>query len=310
MSTLSALRWDWLVLAAGLALLSYFGRALRWAVLMRPVRPHPGLWNLTSATAIGFTAIALFGRPGELVRPYLISVKERVPLSSQLAAWLLERIYDLLMALAVFGYALSRVQSSDAVVGPAMAWVLGVGGRFVGVTSFLCLLILLLFRHFSEKMRRRLLDSLMFLSEHHHKTAEKLVNAFVQGMESTRSYSAVALLSLYTVAEWMLIAGCYLALMRAFGDLLHMGLTDVLIFMGFVAFGAVVQIPGVGGGVQVVAIVVLTELFQIPLEVATSVALVVWAVTFVVIVPPGLILALREGLNLRKLKHLEEEVES
>ena len=49
------------------------------------------------------TAIILFGRAGELVRPYLISVKEKVTFSSQLAAWVIERICDLLAALLIFG---------------------------------------------------------------------------------------------------------------------------------------------------------------------------------------------------------------
>ncbi len=70
-----------------------------------------------------------------------------------------------------------------------------------------------------------------------------------------------------------------------------MGITDVLILIGFVAFGSLVQIPGMGGGVQVVSIVVLTEIFRIPLEVAGGIALVIWVITFVVIVPLGLLLA-------------------
>ena len=66
--------------------------------------------NLLSATMIGFTAITLFGRPGEFVRPYLIARKEQVPVTSQFAAWVLERIFDLLMALLLFAFALTRVQ--------------------------------------------------------------------------------------------------------------------------------------------------------------------------------------------------------
>ena len=38
--------------------------------------------------------MVILGRAGELVRPYLISLKEQVPFSSQMAAWLLERILD------------------------------------------------------------------------------------------------------------------------------------------------------------------------------------------------------------------------
>src|SRR5438105_6219041 len=104
----SRLDWRWLALATRLSYATYFGRALRWAVLLKPLRPRPGLWNLTKATIVGFTAVTLLGRPGEFVRPYLISVKEQVPLTSQLAAWVLERIFDLLFALAIFGYGLSR----------------------------------------------------------------------------------------------------------------------------------------------------------------------------------------------------------
>jgi uncharacterized membrane protein YbhN (UPF0104 family) len=89
--------------------------------------------------------------------------------------------------------------------------------------------------------------------------------------------------------------------------MVHFSLVDVLIFMGFVSFGSIVQIPGIGGGVQVVAVVVLTELFGLRLELATSFAFLVWAITFVAIVPFGLLLALREGLNWRSLRQIGRE---
>jgi glycosyltransferase 2 family protein len=303
----AVLRWPWIALASLCALATYLGRALRWIVLLKPVKPHPKLWNVFSATVIGFTAITLLGRPGEFIRPYLISAKEGVPFSSQLAAWLLERIYDVLLALAVFGFALSRVENSGVVVGQALSWVLAIGGWFVGLASLGILTILLMIRHFSDKMRRRLLDALRFLPERHYARAERLVNAFVQGVESTRSRRAVLLLTGYTVLEWVIIAACTYCVMRAFGGLVHFSLVDVLIFLGFLNFGAVMQIPGVGGGVQVVAVVVLTELFRMPVEVATTVAILLWIITFVIIVPFGVLLALREGLDWHKLRRLGAE---
>jgi ABC-type sulfate transport system permease component len=77
--------------------------------------------------------------------------------------------------------------------------------------------------------------------------------------------------------------------------------------MGFVSFGAIVQIPGIGGGTQVVSVLVLTELFGTGLEVATSFSLFIWVVTFVVIVPVGLLLSVREGLNWRRLRQIGRE---
>ena len=212
---------------------------------------------------IGFTAITLLGRPGELVRPYLIATRERVPLSSQLAALMLERIYDLLAALLVFGFALSRVEASEVHAGPALGWVLETGGKVAAAVAVVSCLVLVLIRQYAEKMRRRMLDGLKVLPERMYPKAERLVNAFVQGVESTRSWRALAALAGYTVLEWALIAGTMLCLVRAF-PALDFGLVDVLIFMGFVSFGAVVQIPGIGGGFQVVAVLVLTELFAHP----------------------------------------------
>ncbi len=305
--TFAGLHYGWVAAAALLALTTYVGRALRWAVLIAPVKPQPSLANLLSATMIGFAAITLLGRPGELVRPYLIATRERVPLSSQLAALMLERIYDLLAALVVFGFALSRVHASDVHAGPALGWVLATGGKVAGAVALACSVILVLIRQYSETMRRRMLDGLKVLPERLYARAERLVNAFVQGVESTRSWRSLAALAGYTALEWALISATMLCLVHAFPSL-EFGLVDVLIFMGFVSFGAVVQLPGIGGGFQVVAVLVLTELFGIRLEVAASVAMMLWAVTFLIVVPPGLLLALREGLNWMKLKELGREV--
>ncbi|HKW96788.1 MAG TPA: lysylphosphatidylglycerol synthase transmembrane domain-containing protein [Bryobacteraceae bacterium] len=305
-ATLAGLDWRWLVASLGFGLATYYGRALRWAVLLRPLRPHPDMWGLFTSTVIGFTAVTLLGRPGEFVRPYLIAVKEKVPFSSQIAAWVLERIYDLLIALAIFGFALSRLHNLGD-VGPALSWVLEIGGWLVWILSALCLLALAGIRRYSETMRQRLMDALGFLSEHHLERAGKFLQALVQGAESTRSHKSIILLVLYTIFEWALIAVCYLCITRAFGAVLHFTLVDVLIFMGFVSFGAVVQIPGIGGGIQVVAVLVLTKIFGMSVELATSIAVMVWAITFVVIVPFGLAIALHEGLSWRRLRDLERE---
>ena len=306
-ATFSSLRWGWLAAASAAAIASYLVRALRWSVLMRPVRPHPDLWQLCSATFIGFTAITLLGRPGELARPYLIATRQKVPVSSQLAAWLLERIFDLLSALAIFGFALSRVRRSDVSVGPALSWVLATGGWVVAALSVLTLGLLVAFRHFSGMARQRLLDALTVLPKHHFERAERLITSFVQGVESTKSDRALLLVIGYSIVEWAVIAICTYCVIQAFGASVHLGWLDVLIFLGFAAFGAVVQIPGIGGGVQVVSVVVLTELFKVPLEISTSVAFVSWIISFVVVVPIGLLLAVAEGVRWSALKPAEPE---
>ena len=162
-------------------------------------------------------AITLLGRPGEFVRPYLIAAKEKVPASSQMAALVLERIYDVLIVLAIFGFALGRVRRSDVTLGPALSWVFATGGWFVGGLSVLILGLLAVFRHFSDSMQHRLLNALRRLPERHLQRVSRLVTAFVEGMASTRSARAMLLLVWYTIVEWGIIAATVFCVMRAFG---------------------------------------------------------------------------------------------
>jgi uncharacterized protein (TIRG00374 family) len=288
-------------------LATYPGRALRWAVFLKPLKPHPSMRNLMSATIVGFTAITLFGRPGEFVRPYLIARKEQVPVTSQFAAWVLERIFDLLMALLLFTFALTRVQSSNLHVGEKLSWVLAAGGKVGGALGAIILLVLLSLRHFAEPLRLRLIATLRHLPPKRSASLERTVNALFQGVESMRSDASLFLVLFYSALEWVLICLCYWCLARSFSGIVNLTLVDVLILMGFVSFGSIVQIPGVGGGMQVVSVLVLTELFGIRLEIATAFAIYLWAITFVAIVPMGLFVALKEGLDWHSLKRIGRE---
>src|ERR1700678_1713124 len=162
-SALVNVDWTWLALALALILATYVGRALRWEVMLRPLKKNTTLWPVFSATAIGFTAVVLFGRAGEPVRPYLIAKKEGVSFSSQVAAWVVERILDLLMVLVIFGMALSQVSRSAIQHGPRVKLVLEAGGYTAGVTGAACLALLLGLRQFRGGVQKRLMEGLTFL---------------------------------------------------------------------------------------------------------------------------------------------------
>jgi transcriptional repressor NrdR len=112
---------------------------------------------------------------------------------------------------------------------------------------------------------------------------------------STRSLWVVVQILAYTAVEWFAIVLGNYFLFRAFSTFLRLGFTDAMIYTGFLAFGVIVHVPGIGGGMQVVSILVLTELFKLSLELASSLTLVLWAATFLLIVPFGLALAVGMG---------------
>jgi glycosyltransferase 2 family protein len=305
-AALTNVDWIWLALSVVLVLLTYVGRALRWEVMVRPLRKDASLWRILKATAIGFTAVVLFGRAGEPVRPYLIAKQEDVSFSSQIAAWLVERILDLLMVLVVFGIALSQVSHSAIQPGPRIAFWLEAGGYVAGFTGVVSLALLIGLAHFRGGVQRRLVGALSFLPRPMLGRIEVFLVSFEGGMQSMRSVGYTMILVAYTIVEWCVIAAAFGCVFKAFPATSKLGLIDIVIALGFIAFGSAVQVPGVGGGMQIATVLVLTEFFGITLETASGIALVLWIVTFVEIVPIGLALAFHEGIKWRSLRHLDE----
>src|ERR1700688_4246434 len=86
---------------------AYVLRALRWKIFLKPVRPQVRTISLVAPMVIGFTGLALLGRAGEFIRPYLVARRTNLSFSSQLAVWAVERTFDVgafavLIVLAIF----------------------------------------------------------------------------------------------------------------------------------------------------------------------------------------------------------------
>jgi hypothetical protein len=305
--TFQGLRWTWLASAGAATLATYYLRALRWAVFNETLSPAPDVWKLTKATAIGFAAITLLGRPGEFVRPYLIARAERLSVSSQIAALVLERVFDLLAAVLIFGFGLSLVQASAMRTGERFSSLLQTGGVIAFALAAASVAALILNKYYGDSFERLLLRGIEILPARLHNQVSGFARSFFEGLQSIRRGGAILRVLAYTAVEWALIVVTILCVFKAFEPQLFLSLLDVIILLGFLAFGAVVQVPGVGGGVQVVTILVLTEFFGVPLEVASSAAIVLWAVTFVVVVPVGLVLALVDGIEFSKLRKAKAE---
>ena len=85
--------WTRMAIALGCIYLAYVVRGIRWALLVRPNKKIP-LFSLVGTQVIGFTSVALVGRVADLTRPYLTSKKTGLPLSTQIAVYIVERLFD------------------------------------------------------------------------------------------------------------------------------------------------------------------------------------------------------------------------
>src|SRR5712692_5500370 len=286
---------------------TYVVRALRWKVLMAHTKPNASLRNLLSATIVGFGAIGVFGRAGEMVRPYLVSRKEGVPMSSQVAVWVLERSFDTLTILVTVAFALRNFEAAGLRSSPTLSKLLHVSGNVVSFTTVAVLLLMLLLRNFTEPIMDWVLRRLQFLAPHRFAKVEQSLLDFVHGSRGIRNVRTLAACVLYSAAEWTLIAFCYSAVFNAFSGGMRLSASQVLIYMGGVMAGCFVQIPGIGGGIQLASLLILTEAFDITPEVAASISLLTWVFTFLAVVPLAIGVALHEGLSWNKLRKLEPE---
>jgi hypothetical protein len=98
-------------------------RAIRWGVLMEPIKKDISFKNLFATTIIGYMMNNLFPRSGEVVRPYMLGKRENISRASAFATIIVERIIDTVMFLVMFGVALiyfkDRITDSIPSIGSA-----------------------------------------------------------------------------------------------------------------------------------------------------------------------------------------------
>jgi uncharacterized protein (TIRG00374 family) len=291
--------------------ISYFLRALRWKIFLRPVRREISTIGLIPPTLIGFTGLALLGRPGELIRPYLIARRADLTFSSQMAAWAVERVFDIgaftvLLVLAIFlPWTALHLLPQDIFHGVEIF-----GFLFLGLAAGLSLGTLLVAKSgeaVSVWVERRFSHLAANLG---HRIAQRL-REFHGGLDIIHDPLAFFQIAGVSLVMWSCIALAYLEVTHAYGTVLEqMTISGILPLMGSSMVGSLIQLPGIGGGSQLGTISALQHIFRVPHELAASCGILLWLATFVSVVPAGLLLAHRERLSLRKLSEESEQEEA
>ncbi|MEO8725171.1 MAG: lysylphosphatidylglycerol synthase transmembrane domain-containing protein [Acidobacteriaceae bacterium] len=289
-----------LYLIAGLAFIyvGYVLRAWRWQIFLSKVK-RVALAPLIPPQYIGFTGMVLLGRPGELIRPYLIARRTGVDFTTQIAVLVLERIFDmgafaLIVALNIaFAPSLRNIPHYTAFRKGSYLLLLGV--------AVLASAMYLLYKHGPRVVA-------WCCSSVSRKVSEKL-DSFSRGLHILSGTREVLAAGTVSIVTWLTIAGCYLMTVRAFGtaELNSLHLPQVLLLMFFSVAGGVIQLPGIGGGAQVATIGALSLVFNVPLGAAAAGGILIWLMTSVSVVVPGFAFAHSEHVSLRAVSRASEE---
>jgi glycosyltransferase 2 family protein len=303
---LAQVNWTKIAIAVGCIYLAYVFRAVRWALLLRHNK-KVGLFFLTGTQVIGFTSVALVGRVADLVRPYLVAKKTGLTISSQIAVYIVERLFDAASMALLFSLAI-LVAPAGTLPHPEIFkkvgyW--GLAGTFAGA-AFLVLVRLSggMIAAFFER-------TIGVLSKAAGHAVGEKIRSFRTGLDTLRTMSDLALTLGVSLGMWALITTAYLLTATAFTaspHLAQMTVTKGMVLMIVSGGASIFQLPVLGWFIQIgVVATALSKFFDVPPEAATACAAMLLIATFLSVVPVGIIWAQFEKVSLRKVAKDSEQ---
>lgn len=237
----------WYVASAVLIIcFGYLLRAIRWRVLLEPITPS-SLKELFATTTVGFAAIFLIGRAGEIVRPMWLPMRDkRVRPSAAVVTLGLERIFDLAALACFFSINLLWISPPPGRE-EDFQHVATVGYVLLGAVcaGFAALIVYQRISHHVIAWAERMTDRSFIPKRLRHiflSILEKLSDA----LSILKDWREMLLVSFWSFALWLSISIPTWLILLAFD--LPFTFSDSLIIMGVAAVSSVVPTPGGAAG--------------------------------------------------------------
>jgi len=309
-SQLALANWTRIAIAIGCIYLGYVFRAIRWAWLLRPSRRVP-LFSLLGTQVIGFTAVALLGRVADPVRPYLVNKKTGLPLSSQFAVYVVERLFDLGSTALIFSSIIlfaAWFGEPGALPHPEIVKKAGYWGLAISIAGALFLIAV----RVAGGVVANFLESVFgLISKKVGNAVGDKVRSFRAGLDTMRTFGDFAMVAGLSLAMWLIISVAYLETTRAFvasPQLGEMTLPRIMLLLAFSGGASVFQLPIIGWFTQIGFVAAaLVSFYGAAPEASTACAATLLLVTFLSIVPVGLIWARFDHISLRTVAAESEQ---
>ena len=288
-ASLAGARWGWVVASIIPALGSLALRAVRWGVFVRPVAPVATM-SLVSATAVGFAAnMVLPLRAGEVIRPWMLSRKERISFAQAFATVALERLFDMATLVVFFAVAMATLPLPDDWRGYGRAFFATFVLFLVAIVVFVAApkrvigLLEMLLRPLPESVRERVLG---------------VAGQFAEGLAGLGSIGAVLAAAGWSIAIWAGLALSFGLCFFAFG--LEVPFVEASVTVTAMVAIAV-SIPGGPGfiGMFQFGCVVALGVYGVPGATAVSYSFAAHVAQATSSIGAGLVFFLREGLNIK-----------
>lgn len=295
--------WRLILLASLVILVAYLWRAIRWQAFLKPLTTT-SLREVWIATCVGFAAVLLIGRAGEVVRPVVLPMRDhRVRPAASFVTIMIERLYDTITVMLVFALNLlwlNRGTESSADFSRART----VGFALVGLLV-ITVAVLIWFERRSAVLIAWLDARISPRSALAARIKRGLISTLEQLAAALKVLSNPRLLAIsvfWSLLLWSSVAFANLLVCRAFG--IPFGISQVLFVLGWSMVGSAVPTPGGAAGAFHAATGAALVLLGVGRDQAAAIAITLHLVDFGPAALFGLFYFLRGDINMTRLKEL------
>jgi uncharacterized protein (TIRG00374 family) len=283
-------------LCAGLTLLAFLLRSLRWRYLLHSVRPLPQS-ILFPATMIGFLANnVLPARLGELVRAHVVGRRAAISRSAALGSIVVERIFDLFTLLALFGVVLLVSKFPGGLEKVAGIVLL------IGVLS---LVVLLVWNRHPDPTVRAILR---ITPARARERVASLAAGFREGLRVFDRAPHLLLVAAISIGMWAAIVLVNLFCIRALAIRVPEAQASMVCLVAISLVTMVPSAPGFIGTLQGAGTAALL-VFGVPKEQGLAFSILYHATQWIPVNVVGAAYLVHEGLSLRQLSQLARPVD-
>jgi glycosyltransferase 2 family protein len=290
-----------LLVAVALQLLHLLLRALRWRLLLAPIKRDTGIGNLFSTTVIGYFASTIIPfRVGELVRPLLLASREGISRTATLATIGVERILDTLtVGLFLATYLIFWAEDLEGAARASGAWQgLLAWARLAGVLMLLGVPVLFLTARYGAAWIAR--------AERRARGARQgralaLARGIVSGMGALAQPRRALVALGASILVWLAIAAGTWAGVSAMRTGIAFPFQATLLLVPLLAVGVSAPSPGGAGGYHIICALALEQFFGASGTAALATAVVLWFLSNIPVVALGFFFLWRAGLPVREM---------
>ena len=283
------LAWGWIAVSVVSNIAVYLIQAWRWCLVLAPVAEIP-YWQSARAIYVGlFANETLPFKAGEIVRCYLLSRWNKVPMSVMLASVVIERIFDGFWLIASLALAVQFTPHVHPFIVRA--------GLFLTVLVAVCAIFLAIAMYWKEQALDAVVNTPWL------NWAHVLIKDLHLIGHSRYLYLALAVSLPYLLLEVLPIY----ALFRAFGPLSLLSVKVAFVLMVFLRLGsAAPQAPSNIGFFHFAAARTL-EMFAVKRGMAYGFAVLLWAVITLPLLVVGFFSL---GVTELKMSELQKQAEA